>query len=130
MNIFNPQGDPQIEARLYFGRNINGDPAIGKSDFRSFCNDSVTPHFLGFTYFDGVGSWEGALEQCFILSILMEDNANNRRQCETIAEQYCDRFNQEAVAVQFLPCQYAFVSSPAARAHKRSQEFRANGSQG
>ena len=111
-SAFNPQGPALVEARLYFGRNIRGVPAIGHADFGDFLTESVTPHFPGFTVLEGLGFWEGKSERCFILSILFEDTATNRGQCQWIAEHYNSRFDQDAVAVQFLPCAYEFVSWP------------------
>ena len=111
MTIFNAQGAGQIEARLYFGRFRRAGQVL-ESDFCAFLDDSVTPHFPGFTVYSGQGFWNAKPEPCSIVSILIPDFRANRAQCRVIAEQYNDRFNQEAVAVQFAPCQFDFVSWP------------------
>jgi hypothetical protein len=120
-NIFNPQGAPQVKATFYFGRNILGEYGVDSNTFAAFLSDSVTPHFPGFNYIVALGSWNGETEQCFILSFLMADSVANRGQCDTIAQQYCDRFSQDAVALEFTACQFAFISTPTQRAWLRDK---------
>jgi hypothetical protein len=111
-DIFRPRNSGnQIEAKIYFGRNCpeldNGViPYVHDCDFDDFLLRSVVPHFPGFNVITCDGHWNGENEICSIVSILLDDTANNRTQVRWIAEHYKSKFKQEAVAISFHACEF------------------------
>lgn len=110
--IHNAPCAPQVMAQLFFGTSAAGRPMLGPLDFEDFLADSVTPRFSGFTLQMCMGYWKGEAEECRVLTILMEDSDSGRASIRTIAEHYKSRFNQEAVAYSFTPCQFSLNCWP------------------
>ena len=105
---------PQVRADLFFGRSVpNGRfEIIDAHSFQTFLEESVTPHFPGFTVQEVVGYWKGQRELAYVLTLLSEDSDAFRAQVRIIAEHYKARFNQEAVAYSFTACQFTLNCWP------------------
>lgn len=90
--------------RLVFGMDTP-DGAIDDAEWQRFLRDSVTPRFPdGLTVYDTRGQWRGAdgrvvRESSRVVEIVHDDGEDGRRRIAGIAEDYRQRYRQEAVLV-------------------------------
>jgi hypothetical protein len=121
-----PQAPPAVNdgctagtvSRLYLGR----DSAAGEvsdAQWRAFVDDAVTPRFpAGFTVFGAHGHWRDASvqpartvsEASFMLEIVHDDATATREQVRAIADDYRQRFGQQAVLVVHQPARWCLYS--------------------
>jgi hypothetical protein len=91
---------------LYFGRNRRNAPVITEKEWDAFRHDVVDPKIEGYTWWNAHGIWQGTNEDTFVLSALGADP----RAIDAIAQEYCERFDQDAVARTESPVELSFVS--------------------
>ena len=83
---------------MFFGRNI---PTGGYVDDKAWQQYQVLlDQFLdGMTILDGIGYWKGEQEKMKVISTSVEDESI----VDDLVAVYKQMFNQDSVAVQFLP---------------------------
>lgn len=110
-DIHNSPMPSMVKATLYFGVNIPTGGMVSHERFAEYLT-GVIPHFPGFTITEGHGYWKGEPEMVRMLTILAPDTKNLRHQIRAFAEQYKSMFEQEAVAYEFVPCQFTLDCWP------------------
>lgn len=98
------------EARLLFGRNIDGRPGVSDADFREFVDTELTPRFPdGLTMLDGAGQWRGSSgiverEASKLAILILPDRAKaTMARLDAARAAYKTRFHQESVLVVGQP---------------------------
>ena len=100
------------EYKMFFGMSYNGGE-VTEADWRNFCNAHVTTAFPdGYTSFEATGYWKSRddtteRENSRVLIIVAPADAKNK--VLTIAKQYCEQFQQEAVLVMTSKGEAIFV---------------------
>lgn len=120
MSKYNIHSDPapsMCKATLYFGASIpayegQNDFEVTDADFAKYLEGYITPQFPGFTVMLQEGYWKGKSEKVRLLTILAPDAGQFRNVIRGFAEVYKTAFNQEAVAYDFTPCQFALDCWP------------------
>lgn len=97
------QAERLIRTELYFGRDIDGRPAVSEADWRRFLDAEVTPRFTdGLTVLRARGQFHNAKghlekEDSFVLVILHPPNGEANARLEAIRDRYKAAFRQESV---------------------------------
>jgi hypothetical protein len=110
-----PAANAVIADRLFCGRSIPGGGMVSDDDWNAFLRDVVTPQFPdGLTIWRAEGQWkgnDGALvrEPVMIIEILHPLSAEIDRKIHGIAEEYRQRFHQDAVMRVTVPARMDFV---------------------
>jgi hypothetical protein len=103
-----------IRTTLYFGLSIPGGGKVGKTQWRRFLGDVVTPRFpQGFTILDAHGQWRGADgriagEDTRLLLVVHPATDAAGAALQEIASTYKQLFPQEAVGREDEPVCAAF----------------------
>lgn len=87
-----------MQVQLFFGRNI---PTGGYVDDQAWQQYQVLLDNLldGMTILDGIGYWKGEQERMKVVSTSVEQEET----VEQIVSVYKQMFNQDSVAVQYMP---------------------------
>ena len=87
-----------MQVQLFFGRNI---PTGGYVDDQAWQQYQVLLDNLldGMTILDGIGYWKGEQERMKVVSTSVE----NEQTVNRIVAVYKQMFNQDSVAVQYMP---------------------------
>lgn len=112
MNIHKAPNPPQVRAELFFGRKTPGGRHVLGDDFQAFLRDEIAPTFPGFSVSHIDGWWKGQHEPASVVTILAADSDSLRNSIRMIAERYKTRFEQEAVAYAFTPCEFTLDCWP------------------
>jgi hypothetical protein len=94
---------PLVREALYFGASIPGGGDVGAADWRRFEDEVITPRFpQGYSVIEAAGKWRGADgvtrgEPSRIVVLIHEDDAASAAKVRQVAQQYRERFRQEAV---------------------------------
>ena len=96
----------QIDADLYFGRNIPGDGEVSQKQFQTFVDTVIAPLFPGLTVFDANGEVRDASgninkEQTKIVKLVLDQTPENTAAIDNVLNTYHQEF-QGAVALQNL----------------------------
>lgn len=126
-NIHTDPAPAMLKATLYFGGNFP-EPVTFAADNEAGIMpgtyETITPamfaHFLtcvtaqfpGFTITTAEGYWKGKPETVRMVTILAPDGGNFRNTIRGFAERYKTEFAQEAVAYDFVACQFALDCWP------------------
>lgn len=94
----------QIDADLYFGRNIPGDGEVSQKQFQTFVDTVIAPLFPGLTVFDANGEVRDASgninkEQTKIVKLVLDQTPENTAAIDNVLNTYQQQF-QGAVALQ------------------------------
>jgi len=76
------------------------------SRWLAFLASHVTPHFPGFTIFDGTGSWRGRQMPSKVLVILHNGTAEEDANIESIRSEFIKEFKHESVLRSNEPCNF------------------------
>ena len=99
-----------VSDRLFCGRAIPGGGEISDADIETFINEIVEPRFPeGFTVWTAMGRWRGAEEKTTIIEIMHPYGSRFDDKVSEIAEEYRQRFQQEAVMRVTMPALMEFV---------------------
>jgi hypothetical protein len=92
-----------VRETLYFGRNRPGGGTVSDTEWSVFLAEVLTPRFpAGLTVLEATGQWQGATgtvehERSEIVTIFHPDTEAARRSAREVAQEYRQRFQQEAV---------------------------------
>ena len=88
----------EMQVQMFFGRNI---PTGGYVDDTAWQQYQVLLDEIldGMTILDGIGYWKGEQEKMKVISTSVEDE----QVVDDLVAVYKQMFNQDSVAVQFLP---------------------------
>lgn len=88
----------EMQVQMFFGRNI---PTGGYVDDQAWQQYQVLLDQIldGMTILDGIGYWKGEQEKMKVISTSVEDESI----VDDLVAVYKQMFNQDSVAVQFLP---------------------------
>ena len=90
-------------AQLFFGRNVDGRPAVSEAQFRKFVDDEVTPRFPdGLTVMDGGGQWRGdenklIREASKVVLIILPKARDAQQRVEAVRAAYKRWFERDQV---------------------------------
>jgi hypothetical protein len=91
---------------LFFGRSVEGRPAVSDGEWEKFVAEVVTPNLPdGFTVLDAHGQWRDpatgatAREPTKLLIVATPPNDAARRTVEAIRKSYEQRFRQQSVGL-------------------------------
>ncbi len=89
----------EMQVQMFFGRDIPTGGFVSDKDWESF--ERLLDQRLadGFTILDGVGMWHGSREKTKLVSTSVKDESV----IDNIIQIYKSAFNQDSVAVQYLP---------------------------
>jgi hypothetical protein len=110
-----PADNAVLADRLFCGRTIPGGGVVTDEDWSAFVREVVTPRFPdGFTVWRAEGQWrerDGTLarEPVMIIEILHPLSLELDRKIGEIADEYRQRFRQEAVMRVTMPARMDFV---------------------
>lgn len=110
-----PRENAVIADRLFCGRTIPGGGVVSDEEWAGFVRDVVTPRFpQGFTVFRADGQWRErdgttAREPVMVIEILHPLSREHELKINEIAEEYRQRFHQEAVLRVTMPARMDFV---------------------
>jgi len=110
-----PADNAVLADRLFCGRTIPGGGVVTDEEWSAFVRDVVTPRFPdGFTVWRAEGQWrehDGTLarEPVMIIEILHPLSRELDRRIGEIANEYRQRFRQEAVMRVTMPARMDFV---------------------
>lgn len=98
------------EARLFFGRNIEGRPGVADADFQSFVDAELTPRFPdGLTVIDATGQWRGDAGRVereaskLVMLVLPDRSTASLARLDAVRAAYKARFHQESVMILGQP---------------------------
>jgi len=98
-----------VVERLFFGRNVQGTPAVTDSAWAVFLAEVVTPRFPGgFTQWPASGQWRGEggrleREGSYVLELVHAASTRADSAVAAIINEYQRRFAQEAVLRVVMP---------------------------
>ena len=64
--------------------------------------------FTGFTAYKATGHWEGQIEACVVIEILIENDTADETKIEDLVKALKTQFVQDRVLVVQLPCEASF----------------------
>jgi hypothetical protein len=105
---------PELQAELFFGRDVAGHPPVTEDLWQQFVDEEVTPRFPdGLSVADIRGQWRDAAgrivrEQSKELLIVLPGGADDQTKLDAIREAYKRRFNQKSVLLVETPVCAAF----------------------
>jgi hypothetical protein len=100
---------PELQAELFFGRDVAGHPPVTEDLWQQFVDEEVTPRFPdGFSVSDIRGQWRDPAgrivrEQSKELLIVLPGRADDQTKLDAIRDAYKRRFNQESVLLVETP---------------------------
>lgn len=98
-----------VSDRLFCGRSIPGGGEVTDADVDQFLDEVVTPRFPGFTSWTALGSWQGAEEKTLVLEFVHPYGRDFDEKVRAIAEEYRQRFRQQAVLRVTEPALMEFI---------------------
>jgi hypothetical protein len=110
-----PDGQPEMVAELFFGRNIGDSLGVSEADWNRFLDEEVTPRFPdGLTVMSANGQWRDTergnvvQEPSKVLVLVLGDEAKDKPRVAEIAAAYKQRFKQQSVLTMLRPACVSF----------------------
>ena len=107
-----PRVEPAVVAeRIFCGLSIPGGGTVSQQELDAFVAEVVEPRFpQGFTIWRAKGHWRGGNEEVMVIEIVHPYDARLDDAAREIAEEYRERFRQEAVLRVMMPARMELVT--------------------
>jgi hypothetical protein len=98
-----PGEQPVMLAQLFFGRNVDGRPAVTDAQFDAFVEHVLARNFpQGLTHVNAIGHWQApgaktTRERSDVVMLVLQDRPELRAGLEAVRRDYIVRFHQHSV---------------------------------
>jgi hypothetical protein len=89
------------EIKMYFGTNKKEDDPVIDEEFKHFVKVFLLPKFRWFNISVTEDYWDGEMEICYVVTLLLQDDVSTRKDVIFICNRYCENFQQDCVLVSY-----------------------------